>query len=259
MHDSIQPSKIWDEGDLDYVKNLIRGNPKWLHWKDGQGRSLLHFAAKSGNARIVEFLIGQGAPVNATDQHRLTAAYEAISCGSVECLKALVEAGIDISLRDGLSGFTSLVHAARRGRTDMCQFLVSKGAADWRSIEVAEGMKNFDTAEALRQLQQEAGNQSSVSDSDAASPDSLSRLDLERSYVREATKYHDENNYGKALEFVDKAIALNQIPPIHENVAQIWIMKSAVLSHLGRSKECVDAYLTAKKIDPLIEKPGWLS
>lgn len=55
------------EGNLDYVKQCVQSDPLYVQGYDGNGRTLLHYAAEGGHADVVKYLLENGAVVNFED------------------------------------------------------------------------------------------------------------------------------------------------------------------------------------------------
>ncbi len=55
------------EGNLSYVKQCVESDPLYVQGYDGNGRSLLHYAAEGGHADVVKYLLENGAIVNFED------------------------------------------------------------------------------------------------------------------------------------------------------------------------------------------------
>ncbi len=55
------------EGNLDYVKQCVQSDPLYAQGYDGNGRTLLHYAAEGGHADVVKYLLENGAVVNFED------------------------------------------------------------------------------------------------------------------------------------------------------------------------------------------------
>ena len=54
-------------GDEDEVRKIVGQHPELLHQRDERGATVLHHAAFEGHRAIAEFLIHQGAEINARD------------------------------------------------------------------------------------------------------------------------------------------------------------------------------------------------
>ncbi|WP_263415443.1 ankyrin repeat domain-containing protein [Terriglobus albidus] len=54
-------------GDEDEVRTIVSHHPELLHQRDERGATVLHHAAFGGHHAIAEFLVHQGAEINARD------------------------------------------------------------------------------------------------------------------------------------------------------------------------------------------------
>ena len=54
-------------GDEDEVREIVSQHPELVHQRDERGATVLHHAAFGGHRAIAEFLIHQGAEINARD------------------------------------------------------------------------------------------------------------------------------------------------------------------------------------------------
>lgn len=59
------------------------------------GRTALHIAADCGHKELMEYLIDEGAEVNAVDKHGITPLISACGEGHIACVKLLLEKGAD--------------------------------------------------------------------------------------------------------------------------------------------------------------------
>jgi ankyrin repeat protein len=55
------------DGDLAYVKQCVESDPLYVQGYDGNGRTLLHYAAEGGHADVVKYLLENGALANFED------------------------------------------------------------------------------------------------------------------------------------------------------------------------------------------------
>ena len=103
----------------------------------GCGDVTLHVAALDGDLYTVQYLVGQGADVNARDFFGQTALGKAAGKGHLEVVEFLVGAGADVDARivdDAVveflvgSGATALHRAAWRGHLEVVKVLVGSGA-----------------------------------------------------------------------------------------------------------------------------------
>jgi ankyrin repeat protein len=54
-------------GDLQQARSILQSHPELIDQKDAAGATALHYAAFNGHRAMVEFLVQQGANINATD------------------------------------------------------------------------------------------------------------------------------------------------------------------------------------------------
>jgi prolyl 4-hydroxylase len=52
-------------GDLETLRKIAKDDPSVLHESDGNGWKPIHEAARSGETEVIEYLISQGANLNA--------------------------------------------------------------------------------------------------------------------------------------------------------------------------------------------------
>jgi len=91
---------------------------------DARGDSLLMHAAREGHERIVERLVSARARVNTRNGSGETALMLASLKGHLAIVSRLQAAGAEVSH----SGWNPLLYAAFEGNTDVCRFLLGKGA-----------------------------------------------------------------------------------------------------------------------------------
>jgi ankyrin repeat protein len=89
---------VWSikNGDLDQVKQHLDSSKTDVN-SSIDGRPLILYASDYGQREIIQFLIEQGADVNAVDKHKISALLAAIWEGHGECVKLLLEKGADKS------------------------------------------------------------------------------------------------------------------------------------------------------------------
>lgn len=116
-----------ENGDLDRVKALLKGNPRLVNAKDEQGRTPLIAALYVDcNEDVAEFLIAKGADVKARDSAGNSVLYYAARKGSKKMVQLLAAKGADIKAKDKY-GSTMLHWAASGGSVELAEYLVSKG------------------------------------------------------------------------------------------------------------------------------------
>ncbi|CAN0282250.1 unnamed protein product, partial [Discosporangium mesarthrocarpum] len=108
-----------------------------LRSEDDMRDTPLHLAASSGDDRIVNLLLTNGAEVNAEDNLGSTPLNRAAVTGHVEVIRLLLEHGADLEHLDDISG-AALHAAARRNHSESCKILISHGA----DVNVSDGIGN---------------------------------------------------------------------------------------------------------------------
>ena len=92
-----------------------------------QGWTPLMSASSTGNARVVNLLLGVGADVKAANSGGRTAAHYAASKGHAAILKLLLDSGARVSAKDSV-GATPLHRAAAAGHVPAIRLLLAEGA-----------------------------------------------------------------------------------------------------------------------------------
>ncbi|KAK9758967.1 Ankyrin repeats (3 copies) [Popillia japonica] len=135
------------KGDYDFVKNEIDANPELVFKADNNERLLLHWAALSGNVKLVEYLLERKSPVDIGDDNDSTPLILAASAGrkganvnhttsqghsslQYACSKAwdeivqlLLDNSADINIAD-VRGATPLHRAASKGNLTTVKILL---------------------------------------------------------------------------------------------------------------------------------------
>ncbi|PWN42448.1 hypothetical protein IE81DRAFT_323411 [Ceraceosorus guamensis] len=84
-----------EAGNLDRAKECLeRGADAWWEDEGTIGWSALHFAAESGNTKLVRFLLRRGALWNAVDSNGITAAEVAWSLNDAATYRAIMDEGV---------------------------------------------------------------------------------------------------------------------------------------------------------------------
>ncbi|MBW2263165.1 MAG: ankyrin repeat domain-containing protein, partial [Deltaproteobacteria bacterium] len=60
----------------------------------GAGRSVLHFAARSGSVEVVKFLVEKGADLESEDADKQTVLHDAARWGGADLVKYLLDEGL---------------------------------------------------------------------------------------------------------------------------------------------------------------------
>ncbi|GFR86628.1 poly [ADP-ribose] polymerase [Elysia marginata] len=174
--DGHTPLDLVKEGDQD-VADLLRGDAALLeaakkgnlarvqklaseeniNCRDTQGRNStpLHLAAGYNNVEVAEFLLENGADVNAQDKGGLIPLHNASSYGHVDIAALLIKYNTYVNAQDRW-GFTPIHEAAHKGRTQLCALLLAHGADP--TVKNQEGQTPLDltTADDVRALLQDA-------------------------------------------------------------------------------------------------------
>ncbi|XP_076345953.1 tankyrase isoform X1 [Tachypleus tridentatus] len=139
------------KGNLARVMKLV--TPQNINCRDSQGRNStpLHLAAGYNNFEVAEFLLENGADVNAQDKGGLIPLHNASSYGHSDIAALLIKYSTVVNATDRW-GFTPLHEAAQKGRTPLCALLLAHGADP--SVQNHEGQTPLDlaTAEDVRCL-----------------------------------------------------------------------------------------------------------
>ena len=115
---------------LDFAREKIIALPALVRARFN-GWTLLHVAAAQGNLHFVEFLLKQGAAVDALDGGSHTPLYAAangLKFGGGEVVRVLVRAGANVNACDGVKRCTPLHMSARRGNRETAEALLECGA-----------------------------------------------------------------------------------------------------------------------------------
>lgn len=112
------PSLLADEihdaarsGDLDKVKQILANTPKALD-KPNQGNlyTPLHWAVNYGKPNVVDYLLDQGANVNAKTSYKYTPLHLAAMGGNKQIITALFDKKPEVNAKDN-NGFTPIMYA----------------------------------------------------------------------------------------------------------------------------------------------------
>lgn len=113
------------DGDLDRVCTLIG---KGVNVNDrSDGETALHFAARAGHLKVMEYLLAHGADVREKGTGCGTPLQWAAVAGQIEAARLLIDHGADVN-GPGTNEATPLHAAVSNGQTEMTKFLLSRGA-----------------------------------------------------------------------------------------------------------------------------------
>jgi ankyrin repeat protein len=114
------------QNDSGTVRLLLSngGNP---NQSDEESRSGLHYAAMSGNLRIIAILIKAGAKLDPKEKLGNTPLHLAVERDQAEAAQLLLDAGAAVD-PENKNGMTPLMMAASRGNVETVNALLAKGA-----------------------------------------------------------------------------------------------------------------------------------
>lgn len=110
------------DGDLATVKLLVVNKKAAVN---KPGWAPIHYAATNGHLQIVQFLMANGAMVNALSPSETTPLMMAIGSGNEELIKYLLDNGADLSMRNH-EGYTAIDVAQLFGKDDIRDGLMSR-------------------------------------------------------------------------------------------------------------------------------------
>jgi len=133
------------KGNLSRVQKLI--SPENINCRDSAGRNStpLHLAAGYNNLEVADYLLEQGADVNAQDKGGLIPLHNASSYGHLDIAALLIKYHTIVNATDKW-GFTPLHEATQKGRTQLCALLLAHGADP--NLKNQEGQTPLDLATA---------------------------------------------------------------------------------------------------------------
>ncbi|KAB7507404.1 Tankyrase-1 [Armadillidium nasatum] len=142
------------KGNLARVQKLL--TQENINCRDSQGRNStpLHLAAGYNNLEVAEYLLENGADVNAQDKGGLIPLHNASSYGHLDIAALLIRFSTAVNATDRW-GFTPLHEAAQKGRTQLCALLLAHGADPYMKNQVKH-LYTLTTAEDVRSLLQDA-------------------------------------------------------------------------------------------------------
>ena len=119
------------EALLGYVGEKVTRDPALVHERLRFGRTMLQEAAAAGSLPMTELLLSMGADPDARDNSGHTPLYslgnECAAEGGAHVVRALVRAGADVNVNDGVKRCTPLHMAARRGSVEIAGALLDCG------------------------------------------------------------------------------------------------------------------------------------
>ncbi|BET01497.1 unnamed protein product [Nesidiocoris tenuis] len=142
-------------GNLARVQRLV--TPENINCRDTQGRNStpLHLAAGYNNVEVAEFLLENGADVNAQDKGGLIPLHNASSYGHLDIAALLIKYNTVVNATDKW-GFTPLHEAAQKGRTQLSALLLAHGADPMMKNQEGQCPLEVASGEDVRCLLQDA-------------------------------------------------------------------------------------------------------
>ena len=113
--------------DVALVERLIRAGAD-VKATNRYGIAAIALACESGSADILEKLITAGVSANATGPYGETALHTCAHSGKIEAAKVLIAHGASLDAGDSWRGQTPLMWAAAQGHADMMRALIEAGA-----------------------------------------------------------------------------------------------------------------------------------
>lgn len=143
------------KGNLARVQRLVTGDN--INCRDAQGRNStpLHLAAGYNNFEVAEYLLENGADVNAQDKGGLIPLHNASSYGHLDIAALLIKHHTVVNATDKW-GFAPLHEAAQKGRTQLCALLLAHGADAFLKNQENQTPIELATAEDVKCLLQDA-------------------------------------------------------------------------------------------------------
>lgn len=114
-------------GHMEVLEHIIelKGDINHIPWKNKV--SILHFAIGSGNRQVVEFLLDEGADIEARARSYQTPLHFAAMEGHVQIAEEILDRGVDIF--SIMEDKVQAIHiAAQRGHIPVCEFLYLRGS-----------------------------------------------------------------------------------------------------------------------------------
>ena len=114
------------DNNLPLVKKLVLSSKAAIN---RTGWTPLHYSTTAGNVEITEFLLNQGAMINARSPNNTTPLMMAVFNGNEIVIKLLLDKGADLKMRND-QGYTAIDVAASYNRQDIQQGLQSR----WQKV-----------------------------------------------------------------------------------------------------------------------------
>ena len=113
-------------GNLETLKSILARDPTLLQSKDWGDLTPLHLAVLHNHQDVVEYLLAQGADVNAKTSTGITPLHEAAQNGNKEITELLLAHGANINAVDN-QGWTPMARAQKWSHPEIAAFLQQHG------------------------------------------------------------------------------------------------------------------------------------
>jgi ankyrin repeat protein/L-ascorbate metabolism protein UlaG (beta-lactamase superfamily) len=120
IHDAVQ------QGNLTKTQSLIAKNPALLNSKTVTGSTPLHVAVMRGHKKLMEYLIGEGANIDALDKEGRTPLICAIMSRKADLAHTLVKRGADVTIKSK-EGASAIVYTLFFGPQDLIEPILDHG------------------------------------------------------------------------------------------------------------------------------------
>lgn len=114
------------KSDIELVKKLLNEHLECLNYTDSNTGTLLHFAAEEGNIEVIKYLLSLGVDINRRGgTFDASALRSAIASGNTEAAKYLLDAGIEMDTGTGLRN--PLLAAIFNRQVECVKLLIERG------------------------------------------------------------------------------------------------------------------------------------
>jgi ankyrin repeat protein/L-ascorbate metabolism protein UlaG (beta-lactamase superfamily) len=117
---------VVQQGDLTKTQSLIAKYPALLNSKSEDGRTPLHAAVMGGHKELMQYLIQEGADIDALDKEGRTPLLNAIILKKPELAHTLIEMGADVKIKSK-EGANAIIYALFFGSKDLIEPILDSG------------------------------------------------------------------------------------------------------------------------------------
>lgn len=145
------------KGDLESLKKQLDGDPSLIRARGLGDWTALHYAARHNQQETVQYLVRHGASMDAMAMGQ-TPFGLAVSHGHYDCVRFMLQEGVDVDQRSKRDRATAIHIAARRGHLEIVRLLLDCGADPSLGDRYGHGTPLTDArSEAIRRLLSERG------------------------------------------------------------------------------------------------------